>query len=88
VPFNFQIAKTSRPSNSRRAYARGELEVRLIPVKVPITVLPLAPAATTTRDGAAGGALSSSRGPHDLCFTFTQRTLDPMWPIDWVQLAP
>jgi hypothetical protein len=40
-----------------------------------VTVLPAVP-------------LSSSRGPHDLCFTFTQRTLDPMWAIDWVQLAP
>jgi len=25
-------------------------------------------------------------GRHDLCFKFTQRTLDPMWAIDWVKL--
>jgi len=27
-------------------------------------------------------------GTHALCFTFTQRTLDPLWAIDWLQLAP
>jgi hypothetical protein len=25
-------------------------------------------------------------GRHDLCLRFTQRTLDPMWALDWVQL--
>jgi hypothetical protein len=28
------------------------------------------------------------KGMHALCFTFTQRVLDPLWAIDWVQLAP
>ena len=27
-------------------------------------------------------------GKHDLCFTFTARTLDPLWVIDAVQLVP
>ncbi len=27
-------------------------------------------------------------GVHDLCFKFTQRTLDPMWAIDWLQVSP
>ena len=25
---------------------------------------------------------------HDLCLTFTQRTLDPMWVLAWAELAP
>src|SRR5882762_8357255 len=74
VPFNFQIGKDIETIKLKAPRTpAGELEVRLDTCEgEPITVLPL----------------SSSRGPHDLCFTFTQRTLDPMWAIDWVQLAP
>jgi hypothetical protein len=25
---------------------------------------------------------------HDLCFSFTQRKLDPMWVLAWVELGP
>jgi hexosaminidase len=52
-------------------------------------VLPLAPAsgndAVTELPQVQLPALS---GTHALCFTFTQRTLDPLWAIDWVQLLP
>jgi hypothetical protein len=27
-------------------------------------------------------------GAHTLCLRFTQRTLDPLWAIDWLQLSP
>jgi hypothetical protein len=27
-------------------------------------------------------------GRHDLCFTFTERQLDPMWVVGWAELAP
>ena len=30
--------------------------------------------------------LQKVSGRHDLCFRFTQSTLDPMWALDWVQL--
>jgi hexosaminidase len=52
-----------------------------------IAVLPLAPAvgndAVTELPSVR---LSPVRGRHDLCFRFTQRTLDPLWALDWVQL--
>jgi hexosaminidase len=52
-----------------------------------IAVLPLAPAvgndAVTELPSIR---LPPARGRHDLCFRFTQRTLDPLWALDWVQL--
>jgi hexosaminidase len=91
VPFNFQIGKDIEAIrlNPPRTSV-GELEVRLDGCKgEPIAVLSLAPAADNDAVTVLPAVpLSSSRGPHDLCFTFTQRTLDPMWAIDWVQLAP
>lgn len=52
-----------------------------------IAVLPLAPAvgndAVTELPSVR---LPRARGRHDLCFRFTQRTLDPLWALDWVQL--
>ena len=91
VPFNFEIgsdleAIRLRPPRS----AAGELEVRLDGCEgAPLAVLPLAPAggndAVTVLPAAELRPLS---GTHALCFTFTQRSLDPLWTIDWVQLAP
>jgi hexosaminidase len=91
VPFNFQIGKDIEAIRLKPPRtAAGELEVRLDTCEgEPIAVLPLAPAADNDAVTVLPAVpLSSSRGPHDLCFTFTQRTLDPMWGIDWVQLAP
>src|ERR1700716_252331 len=91
VPFNFQLGKDadSIKLNPPRASV-GELEVRLDGCEgEPIAVLPLAPAADNDAVTVLPSVpLSSASGPHDLCFRFTQRTLDPMWAIDWVQLAP
>ena len=91
VPFNFQIGKDIeaiklKPSRT----SAGELEVRRDTCEgEPIAVLPLAPAADNDAVTVLPAVpLSSSAGPHDLCFTFTQRTLDPMWAIDWVQIVP
>jgi hexosaminidase len=91
VPFNFQIghdkeAIALRPPRS----GAGELEVRLDHCEgAPLAVLSLAPAAghdAVTLLPAA--ALPALQGRHALCFTFTQRTLDPLWALDWVQLSP
>jgi hexosaminidase len=30
--------------------------------------------------------LPPAAGRHDLCFRFAQRSLDPLWALDWVQL--
>ena len=91
VPFNFQIGKDIEAIklNAPNTPA-GELEVRLDGCQgEPVAVLPLAPAAdndaVTTLPAVP---LPSAAGPHDLCFRFTQRTLDPLWALDWVQLLP
>src|SRR5947208_433089 len=91
VPFNFQIGKDIEAIklNAPNTPA-GELEVRLDGCQgEPVAVLPLAPAAdndaVTTLPAVP---LSSAAGPHDLCFRFTQRTPDPLWALDWVQLLP
>jgi hexosaminidase len=91
VPFNFQIGRDIEAIhlNPPRTDA-GELEVRLDRCDgPPLAVLPLAPAvgndAITVLPSAA---LPRESGRHSLCFRFTQRTLDPLRTIDWVQLAP
>ena len=91
VPFNFQIGRDIEAIRLRAPRTpAGELEVRADGCEgEPLAVLPLAPAAgndavTVLPDA----ALPTTEGTHTLCFTFTQRTLDPMWAIDWVQLSP
>ncbi len=32
-------------------------------------------------------AIAKRTGQHDLCFTFTQATVDPLWVLDAVQLV-
>jgi hexosaminidase len=96
VPFNFQIGRDREairfdPPHS----AAGELEVRLDRCdSEPIAVLPLAPAvgndAVTVLPPASlrTASLQGLTGTHALCLRFTQRSLDPLWVIDWVQLSP
>jgi hexosaminidase len=70
--------------------AAGELEVRLDQCEgAPLVVLPLAPAADNDAVTVLPAvALPRLTGNHQLCFKFTQHGLDPLWAIDWVQLAP
>jgi len=91
VPFNFQIGRDIDAIHLRPPRTpAGELEVRLDGCDgAPLAVLPLAPAAgndavTVLPDA----ALRPLAGTHALCFTFTQRTLDPLWAVEWVQLSP
>ncbi len=90
IPFNFQLGKDLAKIVLRPpATPEGELEVRLDGCGgAPIALLPLAGAATRGGLTTLGGALPPLAGTHDLCFTFTAKTLDPMWVIDWIQLAP
>ncbi|HUL47737.1 MAG TPA: family 20 glycosylhydrolase, partial [Steroidobacteraceae bacterium] len=90
VPFNFQIGKDREAIhfNPPRTVA-GELEVRLDRCDgAPVAVLPLAPAAGNDAVTVLpAAALPRQSGTHSLCLRFAQRTLDPLWTIDWVQLS-
>jgi hexosaminidase len=90
VPFNFQIGKDRDAIhlNTPRTPA-GELEVRLDTCEgVPLVVLPLAPAVSNDAVTVLPAAtLPALKGVHTLCLRFTQRTLDPLWAIDWLQLS-
>ncbi|HYD86749.1 MAG TPA: family 20 glycosylhydrolase [Vitreimonas sp.] len=90
VPFNFQIGEEVNAIRFRRPATRaGELEVRLGCEGERIAVLPLAPAARAPGVAAlAPVQLAQSEGVADLCFTFTQRGVDPMYAIDWIALDP
>jgi hexosaminidase len=96
LPFNFVFATDKdafqvggqAPQLRPPATPDGELEVRLDGCEgKPIAVLPLRPAvaspAVTTLPAASLGAVS---GRHDLCFTFTGRSADPLWALSKVRL--
>jgi hexosaminidase len=89
IPFNFQIGKDRDAIRLAAPQTpTGELEVHVDScVGERIAVLSLAPAvgndAVTELPPVR---LPRTAGRHDLCLRFTQRTLDPMWALDWVQL--
>ena len=91
VPFNFQIG---RDAEAIRLYpprtAAGELEVHADSCdSEPIALLPLAAAAGHDAVTVlAPVPLPQLAGTHALCLRFTQRTLDPLWALDWIQLTP
>jgi hexosaminidase len=90
VPFNFQLGKDVADIRLNAPRTNdGELEVRLDGCDgEPIAVVPLAPAVGNNAVTVLPAArLRAQQGRHDLCFKFTQRSLDPMWAIDWVQLS-
>jgi hexosaminidase len=91
APFNFQLGKDVEAIKLRPpATPAGELEVRVNGCDgVSVAVLPLA--AAVDNDAVTqlpSVRLASLAGHHDLCFTFTQAQLDPLWAIDWVQVSP
>ncbi|HWM65351.1 MAG TPA: family 20 glycosylhydrolase [Steroidobacteraceae bacterium] len=89
VPFNFQLGadvhgiKLNPPQTPS-----GELEVRLDGCDGErIALLPLQPAiANDDVTMLPAATLAHHDGTHDLCLKFTQRSLDPMWVLDWVRL--
>jgi hexosaminidase len=90
VPFNFQIGDAIEEIKLQKpATPAGELEVRVDGCGGErIAVLPLAAAAgnhAVTKLPPA--TVQPSTGKHDLCFTFTQRGLDPMWVLHSVELS-
>jgi hexosaminidase len=90
VPFNFQLGQdvnkiVLRPPQT----SEGELEVHLDTCDgARIAVLPLKSAAANDAVTNLSAPISPLAGRHDLCFEFTQRKLDPLWVIDWVDLVP
>jgi len=91
VPFNFQIGDAVKAIVLRKpASAAGELEVRIDGCNGErIAVLPLAPAVENFAVTKLPPAEIKARpGKHDLCFTFTQKSVDPTWVIDAVELQP
>ena len=90
LPFNFQIgADAAKIVLHPPTTPSGELEVRADGCKGdPMARLSLAPALKSDGVVTLVGKLPRLAGPHDLCLTFTQRTLDPMWVLAWAELAP
>ena len=66
----------------------GELEVRQGSCAGPVVAtLPLAPATKSQGVTILTGAIAGEAGRKDLCFTFTQKAIEPMWVIDRVTLV-
>ena len=90
VPFNFQIGDDIKMFPLRKPQTpAGELEVRMDGCEgEKIATLPLAAAAKNYAvTQLPQVSIARRSGPHDLCFTFTQATVDPMWVLDAVQLV-
>ena len=91
LPFNFQIGDQVNQIKFRApATPEGELEVRLDSCDGPrIAVLPLKPAVANPAVTVLPPVpIQPLAGKHDLCFTFTQMSVDPMWVIKTVDLLP
>ena len=89
VPFNFQIGKDRDTIHLATPQAlQGELEVHLDSCEGKrLAFGSLAPAAGNNAVTQLPViSLPQVPGRHDLCFRFTQSTLDPLWVLDWVQL--
>jgi hexosaminidase len=90
LPFNFQIGDDLRKIVLRPpATDPGELEVRRDWCGGPvIATLPLAPVLKSQAVTRLRAPLAATVGTHDLCMSFTRKTVDPIWVIDRVTLGP
>jgi hexosaminidase len=90
VPFNFQIgADREKIALRPPATPDGELEVRLDGCGGErIAALALGAAARGPGLGVVSGVLPRREGVHDLCLTFTARTVEPTLVLDQVTLTP
>jgi hexosaminidase len=87
IPFNFQIGADKDKIPLRPPHTPdGELEVRDGCEGPLVASLPLAPATHETGVTVLSARIAPMTGAHDLCFTFTARTVDPISVIDWAQL--
>jgi len=90
LPFNFSIGVDRDRISLRPARTpAGELEVHLDDCDAaPVAVLPLKPTARAGAVETVSAPLAGQSGIHDLCFVFTQNSLDPFWALNFVQLVP
>ena len=89
IPFNFQIGADRDKIPLRPPQTHdGELVVRDGCDGPVIANLPLAAVTKTTGVTKLQAPIAPMTGAHDLCFTFTAGSVDPISVIDWVQLIP
>jgi hexosaminidase len=90
LPFNFQIGDDVKKIELRAPTSPdGELEVFAGGCEGQrIASLPLAPAAAQQGVTTLPAIELAPRAgaPQDICFRFTQRTVDPTWAIHWVEI--
>jgi hexosaminidase len=87
LPFNF--AEHAKPVLRKPSTPYGELEIfDSACTGKPLATVSLEPATHSDAVTKLAVPFPAMSGTHDLCFTFTRPTLDPMWVIDWVQLVP
>ena len=89
APYNFQIGAARAEVVVRTpSTPDGELEVRVGGCDgEAVLTLPLEEAAKSDGVTVLTGVLPAMEGRHDLCLTFTQPGIDPMWGVDWVRLS-
>lgn len=87
IPFNFQIGADIEKIKFRPpATSEGELEVRAGCDGAVLATLPLAPAVKSSGVTVLTAPIAG-QGRQDLCFTFTQKAVEPMWAVDRVTLV-
>ncbi len=89
LPFNFLLgADLAKIVLRPPATANGELEVRLdgcngeLLASLPLTL------AADAGDRVLTAAIPPHGGAHDLCLSFTARSIAPLTAVDWLQLSP
>lgn len=89
VPFNFQIGKDRDAITFAKPRTRsGELEVRQTCEGPVLASLPLGNATDRHTTTKLERAKLIGAGVQDLCFTFAQHTLDPLWVVHRIRLIP
>ncbi len=89
LPFNFALGTGQKPTLRTPSTPDGELQVyEKTCTGTPIVTVPLAPAVHNDGITPLTATLPAMTGTHDLCFTFTRPTADPLWAVSWAQLIP
>lgn len=90
LPFNFQLgADRARIPLRPPATPAGELDITADGCTgAPLAAIPLARAARNVGVAELTADLPAAAGRHDLCLTFTQHSLDPMWVVGWAEADP
>ncbi|HEX3916176.1 MAG TPA: family 20 glycosylhydrolase [Caulobacteraceae bacterium] len=90
LPFNFQLgADAAKIVLQLPTTPAGELLVREDGCAGPaVATVPLARAARSDGVTELATRLPALAGRHDLCLSFTERRLDPMWVVGWAEVAP